>query len=232
MAWIILPATLLSSIIVSPTATIFVTVHVFTTDAIQGWNYNNRPGIINSNVVIDGNTVISKTVSDLPYPAYDLHGITIFDGNWDQVKVINNVVITDTWHGISLIGMKNSFIINNTVWGTNPSRDTWIVVQDKKGQVSSSPSNIVIRNNIARSFANDLIKNPLPGVTMDHNVVAKYPGDLFIAFNNESLQYDLHLAKRSPARGAGTPEFAPVLDIEGHDRSPPIDAGAYSAASK
>ena len=72
------------------------------TDGIQGWNWHNKPGLVNTDVVIDSNVIIAQTKPGLAWPADDLHGITIFDGRWDGVQVVNNLIITDTWHGITL----------------------------------------------------------------------------------------------------------------------------------
>ena len=71
-------------------------------DGIEGWTLN---GVTNKNLVIDRNK-IQKNGGDgrIDY----LQGITIFDGKWDDIIISNNVVITNTWHGITLMGVNNA----------------------------------------------------------------------------------------------------------------------------
>jgi hypothetical protein len=61
-------------------------------DGIQGWNWDDKLGITNKNLVIDGNYIQSQTVENLPF-AVALQGIDIFDGFWQNVSVTNNIVL-------------------------------------------------------------------------------------------------------------------------------------------
>ena len=49
-----------------------------------------------------------------------MQGISIFDGKWDGLTVVNNVVVTNTWHGIALYGVNNALVVNNTVVPSSP----------------------------------------------------------------------------------------------------------------
>ena len=95
-------------------------------DGIQGWTVR---GATNRNVVIDANKVVNLN------PAEDngMQGISIFDGKWDGLTVTNNVVVTNTWHGIALYGISNAVVINNTIAPTRPDRfPTWLIIHDSK----------------------------------------------------------------------------------------------------
>ncbi len=91
-----------------------------------------------TNVVIDSNRVIRQTDPNLPFPT-GLQGIDAFDGDWTNLAVTNNVVVTSSCWGIAYASVHGGKIINNTVladglvptagnckpivgWRQNPSR--------------------------------------------------------------------------------------------------------------
>jgi Right handed beta helix region len=139
-------------------------------DGMQGY-----PGSF-SNVVIDSNRIIRQTDPKLPFPTY-LQAIDAFDGDWTNLTVTNNVVVTSSCWGIFYGSVHGGRIINNTVVddgtdaGTkNPAGKVVcrpaITVGDKTHQ--GSPSNdVIIRNNIANHLT---IYNLNPNMTMDHNI--------------------------------------------------------------
>jgi hypothetical protein len=133
-------------------------------DGMQGY-----PGG-SSNVVIDSNRVIRQTDPKLPFPNY-LQGIDAFDGDWTNLTVTNNVVVTSSCWGIFYGSVHGGKIINNTVVrdGLMPMPGNCkplVLVQDKTHQGSSS-SDVIIRNNIAPGLS---IYNLGPNMTMDHNI--------------------------------------------------------------
>jgi hypothetical protein len=139
-------------------------------DGMQGY-----PGA-SSNVVIDSNRIIRQTDPKLPFPTY-LQGIDAFDGDWTNLTVTNNVVVTSSCWGIFYGSVHGGKIINNTVLddGTNagtkdPSGKVVcrpsITVGGKTHQGSPS-SDVIIRNNIANGLN---IDNTRPNMTMDHNI--------------------------------------------------------------
>lgn len=201
------------------------------TDGIQGWNWHNKPGLVNTDVVIDSNVIIAQTKPGLVLPAYDLHGITIFDGRWDGVQVVNNLVITDTWHGITIARAINSSIVNNTVAPTDPMHSTWIAFSADKNDPSDMRYNFVIRNNVAPSINVGRREMAFPGVVVDQNLKLRDADDYadnFVKFDPEHFAYDLHPTKKSDARGEGSAEGAPAVDIDGQPRKGKIDIGAYA----
>jgi parallel beta-helix repeat protein len=189
-------------------------------DGMQGWVLNGTTG---TNVLIDSNLVIAQTDPTLPW-ASTMQGISEFDGAWDGIQIINNVVIATAYHGIALYGAHNSTIINNTVFGNfvaanGDVNETWIGVFDRSG---SPPVNVVVRNNISSLYS--LVGT---GVTADHNVLTTNPQTNFVQFNRTTFQYDLHPAPGSAQLGYGSTQLAPAYDITGAQRVPTVTAGAY-----
>ena len=195
------------------------------TDGIQGWNYNDRQGIVNENVVIDGNTIIQQAKPDLPLPADDLHGITIFDGFWKNVRITNNIIVTDTYHGIALGGIDGLLVANNTVVGTSDRR-TWILAgaRTHEGGVSR---NVTVINNIAVAVRPAPALGPGDNARFDHNFILKDPAATFVVFDPKAGRFDLRLRRGSAARGVATAEGAPERDIDGAQRTAPLNPGAY-----
>jgi hypothetical protein len=133
-------------------------------DGMQGY-----PGA-SSNVVIDSNRVIRQTDPKLPFPTY-LQGIDAFDGDWTNLTVMNNVVVTSACWGITYASVHGGKIINNTVVADGlvpqPGNCKPLVTVGDKTHQGSPSSDVVIRNNIANGLA---IYNLDPNMTMDHNV--------------------------------------------------------------
>ncbi|WP_407180101.1 right-handed parallel beta-helix repeat-containing protein [Bradyrhizobium sp. STM 3562] len=187
-------------------------------DMIQAFTLSNR---VYHDITIDGNIGINQTDPNLPFPNADTQGITEFDGRWNNYSVINNVVVTNHWHGISIYGATNATLINNTVFGDHPSRVPWIGVFASK--TGALPVNNIVRNNLAGSY-----RYPSTGFTQDHNVVASNPAATVVKFDTANYAFDLRPKAGSPAIGAGAMTGAPAADITGSAREPPIDAGAYA----
>lgn len=201
-------------------------------------------------IVIDGNLCLLQ--SD-PAKAADrreiMQGISVFDGQWRNWTVINNIVITRSYHGISLFGVHHARVINNTVLSIDPRIPAWIRSYPmKKPQGGRPPEDNIIRNNIANALPN--IRGGPSGVMLDHDVVAVLPGnpysmarlatlypglifqpdqELFTAFAPDKGMFDVHLSATSVAIGAGVAAEAPTHDHVGRPRGAVIDAGAYTA---
>jgi hypothetical protein len=216
-------------------------------DGIQGWTVGGKVG---TNIVIDSNYVIS---SDGTYPTIplvptgegqdNLQGIAIYDGEWKTVVVTNNVVMVAAFHGISLSGMTDVVVSNNTVikQDSNPKLIPWLAVLP--GRSKNPPRNAVVRNNIAHRF--NLAKE---GVVDDHNIslyksntwsnsptntIVANPKELFVKFDPAHGLYDLHLAKGGRAVGSGTLKDAPKVDVLGAKRhETKMDIGAFAVSDK
>jgi hypothetical protein len=144
-------------------------------DGMQGY-----PGAF-TNVVIDSNRVIRQTDPNLPFPTY-LMAIDAFDGDWTNLTVTNNVVVTSSCWGIVYGSVHGGKIINNTVLDDRSAFTKnaagkvicrpILAVSDKTHEGSSS-NDVIIRNNIANGLS---IYNVDPNMTMDHNICAAIDG--------------------------------------------------------
>ena len=211
-------------------------------DGIQGWT---AKGSTNRNVVVDSNKIINLNPAEDNY----LQGISIFDGRWDGLTVTNNLVITNFWNGITLFGVANALVINNTVIATRPDRrPTWLSIAPAKDKTPSQ--HVVVRNNMATQVLADS-----EDLTFDHNLAARLisfraadgalvkivkggagdnnivdPGlfKTFVDFDPNAGKFDLRPGPMSPALRAGADKGAPPTDIDGRLRTTPVDIGAYA----
>ena len=212
-------------------------------DGMQGWTTNLNPA---TNVIIDSNFVQASTgqypfISVVPTGAGDdyLQGISIFDGNWKNVTVTNNVSIAAHYHGMTFYGLVDSVVVNNTViHQVAPSAGftTWLCIHAAKNGTPSS--NVTVRNNIA-----DYFSLSGGGIIDDYNLsfagfngwpdngtefIVADPTTVFVKYSPATATFDLNLRNNSPAIGKGTAVLAPPLDILGRTRiTSSIDIGAY-----
>jgi hypothetical protein len=218
-------------------------------DGIQGFNWEDKSGITNKNVVIDSNYIQSQTTTNLPL-AVALQGVDIFDGFWENVSITNNVVLVSSDTGISVAGVNGLHIINNSVMniplnGVSQSLTYWMysgvtwITAGGTTHEGGATSNVIVRNNIAPLIAASAAASgncPItesfcsstanPNVEQDHNlslVQTKYTAqNVFVTFNTSTAQYNLELtgtAKTDPAIGTGNASLMPATDILAHARS-------------
>ena len=211
-------------------------------DGIQGWT---SKGSTNRNVVVDANKIINLNPAEDNY----LQGISIFDGKWDGLTVTNNLVITNFWNGITLFGVANALVINNTVIATRPDkRPTWLSIAPAKDRTPSQ--HVVVRNNMATqvladsedltfdhnlsarliSFraADGALVKIVKGVAGDNNIVSPGLFKTFVDFDPNTGKFDLRPGPISPALQSGADKGAPPTDIDGRLRTTPVDIGAYA----
>ncbi|MGI9374448.1 MAG: choice-of-anchor Q domain-containing protein, partial [Hyphomicrobiales bacterium] len=163
--------------------------------------------------------------------ACSLQGIGLFDGMFVNWQIENNLIVTDHWHGITVMGAKNVRIINNTVVDPLVGKPTapWIAITaHKKGM---PPRGSIIANNIAASY-NQTGRKSFPAtsskqVLMRNNISITNPNALF----KDVVTLDFRPRERSAIINAGTSKFAPKLDINGTPRptGSAIDIGAFQS---
>jgi hypothetical protein len=127
-----------------------------------------------TNVTIDSNICIRQTRIDLNLPTY-FQGINNFSSaplDWYDLKVTNNVVITNHPHGITFGSIHNALIANNTVlndgattksnfdtpngpvMATVAGGATWILMTSVNNGTQGHPSDhVVVRQNIAQTLS-------------------------------------------------------------------------------
>lgn len=190
-------------------------------DGFQSWSVG--PGGVGTGevkgIVLRGNVIINYEDPDQPFRG-TLQGIGCFDGMFVDWVIENNVILTDHWHGITLLGSKGSRIVNNTVLDLNDQSPgpPWIMIGAHKD--GTLPEGNTIRNNLTTDL--DVGDG---GVTEDHNILLDDPTKFFV----DPAAHDLHLLQSSSAVDSGSPDLAPTLDIEGIPRpqGSAVDIGAY-----
>jgi len=207
-------------------------------DGIQGWTVG---GATNRNVTIDSNTIIKTGDRNKS----NMQGISIFDGKWDGVRIVNNVVVGNHFHGVALFGVAHALVANNTVVPSDTAA-TWILVRMGKDKTPST--DVVVRNNVSGSLnveaqraevdhnvAQSSItldvdgrKSAIKVGTIDGNRV--YSG-AFVDLQRLDIKggvFDLRPTAKSVLFQAGSSKSAPKLDIAGKTRRDPPDIGAYA----
>jgi parallel beta-helix repeat protein len=150
-------------------------------DGIQSWALN---GAVYSNITIDHNWVQESTDPSRAHNA-EMQGISSFDGEIDNVRVTNNVVLASAYHGISWYGVNNSLIDHNTV--INPTKNThnlWIYIP--KGKSGAPATGDTISNNVATGYvAGD------PSVVKINDYIVTDPVATFQTFDPSSNSFNL-----------------------------------------
>jgi hypothetical protein len=217
-------------------------------DGIQGWHWNNKLGITNKNVVIDSNYIQSQTTPNLTLASTDLHGISIFDGFWQNVSITNNVVLTGSLSGMTIAGVNGLHIVNNSVMNipTNGAAQsqmywmysgmTWITAGGTTHE-GGTTSGVIVRNNIAPIIAATAAMSgncPItesfcshtsnPTVELDHNLslaqTTYTAPNLVVTFNTSTAQYNLQLK--------GTAGTNPAIGTGSASLMPTIDFLGHS----
>jgi len=117
-------------------------------DGIQSFTTG---GVIADNNIVRKNIIIHYEDPNHPLLG-DMQGIGCFDGPFNNWTVENNVIVAETYHGITFLGGVNINIINNTVIDPNPTNTpspTWIMINDDTSPPEFLTSNCVVKNNIS-----------------------------------------------------------------------------------
>ncbi|WP_167320765.1 right-handed parallel beta-helix repeat-containing protein [Desulfocapsa sulfexigens] len=187
-------------------------------DMIQAWTFDAPI----TGMEIRGNTLVMAENDKNPL-TLKVQGIGMFDGWYDNTLVENNLIVTNTDHGISFYGAKNCRIINNTVTSVlnssvGPTGAPIRIYPHKNGTPGFDN---IIRNNLA-TYISTTNRGVDGGVLVDHNIKV-INSDHFI--NAEA--FDFRLKKTSPAIDTGSIIFSPEIDILKNPRTNIPDIGAY-----
>lgn len=190
-------------------------------DGFQSWSVGDD-GVGTGEVVgivLRGNTIINYEDPDQPHRG-TLQGIGCFDGTFVDWLVENNVVMTDHWHGITLLGARNSIIRNNTVIDLNGESPgpPWISVNDHKD--GTPPVDCAVYNNLTTDLDNADAVSEEQNLVVDMAELDSY----FV----DAANHDLHLVDDAPAIDAGI-DTGPERDRDRIQRphGDGMDVGAY-----
>lgn len=196
-------------------------------DGFQSWSVG--PGGVGTGVVrgivLRGNRIVNYEDPNQPHRG-TLQGIGCFDGFFEDWVIENNEILTDHWHGITLLGARNCRIVNNTVVDLNTTSPgpPWIRIAAHKDGTASSAN--LIRNNLATDYSVDA-----GAAVMDHNIESSDYATYFRDYSGR----DLRLKPGCPAIDAGSADNAPDKDATGlprpldgdNDGQPAWDIGAH-----
>lgn len=140
-------------------------------------------------------------------------GIGLFDGPYDKIDIVNNLVICNHWNGISVLQASDVRVINNTTVMAVPTVGgpdrSWI-------QVTGTLGSVIVRNNLANEIDVGV------GATVDHNGVVGDPAAYFV----DPGAGDYRPSADSPALDSGSEDRAPADDLFGRPRDGQPDLGA------
>lgn len=187
-------------------------------DGIQAFTTG---GILVNDIIIRKNFILNYEDPNQPLLG-DLQGIGGFDGPYVNWIVENNIIVVNHWHGISMYGLSNGLVVNNTVVDISPNvapGPSWIKIADEGANVST---NCVVKNNIA----NDIVTNPLT-ISGNNTILQTYSDydSNFVDYTN----HDYQLLQGSIAVDQADVSVAPTDDFMGNARPSGLnpDNGAY-----
>ncbi len=190
-------------------------------DGFQSWSVG--PGGVGTGVVkgmvLRGNRILNYEDPNQPFRG-TLQGIGCFDGFFEDWVVENNEILTDHWHGITLLGARGCRIVNNTVVDLNTTSPgpPWIRISNHKNGMPST--NNVIRNNLATDYS-----VTAGAAVMDHNIESTD----YARYFRDYAHGDLRLLEGCPAIDAGSSNAAPATDAAGVPR--PLDGNGDGEAA-
>lgn len=192
-------------------------------DGFQSW-----PSVAGGSVkglVVDSNTIIEWSAATQSPVRCSLQGIGLFDGYYDNIRIVNNLIAVTAAHGISVYGGRGVEIVNNTVVNIkgHAIQYPWIGIFSHKNGTASS--NVKFVNNLAMSLGGSNYSTTY----RDSNRAILDPAAVFEDFS-------AHNYVPKPDSGyldIANPAYAPATDILGNARPSGAapDAGAYEVGA-
>lgn len=187
-------------------------------DGFQAFSSSSVNGL-----VLERNRFIEWTHNPAHPLRCGLQGIAMFDGFYDNIRIVNNVVAVRNGHGIAVYGGRGAEIINNTVVnidGLQPGWP-WITIQPSKSGVP--PNDVIVVNNLAMGYGGtaDLTRN----VAFKNNRIVRSVNYAFPDWR--SFNYMPRVDSRFLDKALMA--YAPELDVLRNKRptAGPRDLGAY-----
>lgn len=185
-------------------------------DGFQSWSVG-KDGKVGTGavrgVILRRNLIINFEDPNQPFRC-KMQGIGMFDGMFIDWVIENNIIVTDHWHGITVLGGKNVRIVNNTVVDAAHGRPgpPWIKVDNHKNGTPSSGN--LIANNLASNYS-----DRKKGVLHLNNQIIRNEAALFA----NPKKFDFRLQEGSRAIDAGMLGLRVIEDFYGNPR--PVGAG-------
>lgn len=187
-------------------------------DGFQSWSQNGVPV---TGLTLDGNIIIGWAHPDRDHPlrSWNLQGIGLFDGWYDDLTIVNNIVAVTMFHGITVMGTRGALIAHNTTLTldydpTQPkdspkARTSPIRVFNKK---DGSPSErVVMANNLSLGIGSTLSPDQ---ITLTGNAVYSHPSDVF----EDAAGFDYRPRADSGFIDTADPAHAAARDVFGTAR--------------
>lgn len=182
--------------------------------------------VIIRNKVYSFNKPITQDMIDNNLVGYQMQGIFLTNGRITNGLFENNLVVIDTYHGITLNSSQNTRLQNNTVVRTptdyNPqSIRPWVSFYDGGGTHSGG----TLRNNIAYELQG------VSGVVSENNITVS--NSVVDNYFSDYSGFDFTLNSSSPAIDAGVNSDLAEIDLAGNNRlhGSFVDVGAYEYGS-
>ena len=189
----------------------------------DGFQSFQSDGVPVTDLVVDSNVIIEWVGSQDHPLRCSLQGIGLFDGPYDNLTVVNNLISVSQYHGISAYGARGARIINNTVVnirglvGTAP----WIEIYPRKDGTPST--DVLVANNVAMSLQGTA--STVDRVEFRNNSTIGTPS---LVFENPAA-FDYRPKTSSGFIDTADPTVAPAKDLLGRSRpgGKAPDRGAY-----
>lgn len=201
-------------------------------DGMQG--FAHEPGKELKDSVATDITISGNIIDDPIRPGYDpIQGISYFDGIFRNVAIFNNLVRTNSVHGISAYGGDNIVIAHNTV--VSPATDDagYTTIKLIASKTGAMPTNAAVVNNVTDRLqvasgvtvlGNALLRTKYAKHALGSLMLNGDPGNLFAS----PATGDFTPRPGSPLVDAGNDErFTVPTDLRGRARDGKPDIGAF-----
>jgi hypothetical protein len=191
-------------------------------------SFPTRGTTVVTGLVLDSNTIIEWTGRP-DHPLRDnLQGIGLFDGFYDNLTIVNNVVAVSHTHGISVYGTRGARIINNTVVNIRDLTLGTPRINIKNHKNGSPSQDVLVANNLAMSVGGTA--SELNRIVFRSNSAIGKPSMVF----ENPTGFNFLPKVSSGFIDTADPAVAPGTDIIGTKRPSGAgpDRGAYEVRAK